>query len=236
MKKFKRAILLGVALLAAAPVASVEAQTLKTTRLPDGTGTIGTAPGWTVEGAYRGSVTLKGPQGAVIQLGVPWAITLPIDPVTGWQSIAAGQAPTANVGDIATALNQVLYYNGRGRLTRLSRRSARPAIQGMPASMLSYDFVAAGKTYTAIGYFTTLGYGQSSPVWSMYCSCVVAPKPVFWKMFPTMVKMWGTWKVNGKAPDAGSSSALTDGIIKMKWASADKQAKYFRENILGNPR
>ncbi len=237
MKQAKRAILLVVALLGATSLCSVEAQTLKTTRLPDGTGTIGTAPGWTVEGAYRGSVTLKGPQGAVMQLGVPWAITLPIDPVTGWQSIAAGQAPTANVGDVVTALQQVMYFHsGQARIVRLNRRAARPAIVGVPASMFSYDFVTGGKTYTGIGYYTTLSYGQSSPVWNLYASVVAAPKATFWKQFPTMVKMWGNWKANGKTPDAGSASALTDGIIKMKWASADKQAKYFREDILGDPR
>ena len=42
---------------------------LKTTEFPDGTGTIGLAPGWKVDGSYRGSIGCKGPGGAAILVG-----------------------------------------------------------------------------------------------------------------------------------------------------------------------
>jgi hypothetical protein len=209
------------------------AQTLRTDPLHDKTGTIGLAPGWKQINAYRGAVDCSGPNGASIRLGLPFAILVPIDPVTGWRPIGADTAPVANTGDLVGALREVMTKSFQARITKLTKRQAKSASPGVPAYYFCYDFVQGGKTFTVLGYFTTLSYGSTSPVWSLYSSGVIAPKPVFKKMLPTMLKMWASWRPNGQEPDSGSASALVDGIIKQRWTSAHKQSDDFLEHVLG---
>lgn len=212
---------LGAALPGAAPPAA--AQTLRQTPFDDGTGSIGLAPGWRIDSAYRGSVTCVGPGGAAVILGVPWAVFRPDTSLAG-----AHQQPRAYPGDILGALREVLAKRGGAALRSVSGNQVPGAFPGVPAYYLLYEFEQNGRVMTGMGYFTTLDYGPSSPAWQLYSSAVVAPREQFPQVLQTMLRMWRAWRPNGREPREGSSSALFDSLMRERQLSHERISREFR--------
>lgn len=194
------------------------AQTLKPTPFNDGTGSIGLAPGWTINGAYKGAVQCDGPNGAAVILKMPWTIMRPESSLNGLP--AAQDQPNARAGDLAGALREVMRKKGGATLKNVRMSRAGNVSPGTPAFILMYEYVQNGKQMTGLGYFAAPDYGPSQPFWQLYSSAIVAPTKNFAQMAPTMVKMWRSWKPNGAAPKEGSSSAIFDDILK------DRQIRY----------
>lgn len=204
-----------------------KAPALKTTQFPDGTGSIGVAPGWKLGETYRGSCSLSGPGDTAVVLGIPWAILRPDSSVA---SLPAGQqTPMANPGDLATALREVITKRAQARLTSLRMRPAPSATPNVPAAQCMYEYELNGKIFSALGYLTTLDYGASSPAWQLYASAVIAPKPRFMKELPTMLAVWKSWRPNGQAPKAGSESAKFDEMMQKNRENYDKMQAEFRK-------
>ena len=189
---------------------------LKTKVFPDETGTIGLAPGWILDGAYRGSCGCNGPDGQKLLMGFPWNILrvghpLLNDPIAkqAWKDQAR-----AKDGDLETALRQVIESKGDARLLSLRSRPAPPGLEGVPAKYFLYEFTSKGKKITALGYFSSVVTNDNTlPSWSLYSSAVMAPSNRFMKDLPTMMAMWNSWRPNGKKPKAGSESAMIDANI-----------------------
>lgn len=201
---------------------------LKTTPFPDGTGSIGIAPGWRLDSAYNGGVGCVGPNGAVVILKLPYVILRPESGVA--QLPGAAQQPIARAGDISGALRAIMAKNGDvlGRVR--GKRIAGPA-SGAPAYLLNYEFKHNGQSWTAIGYFATLDYGSSQPMWQLYSSAVAAPTAQFTKTAPAMLAMWKSWRPNGQKPSEGSTSAIFDEILKDRKVSFDEIQRQFREQL-----
>lgn len=207
--------------------AGQQAPRLKQTDFPDGTGSVGLPNGWQLGGAYRGSVQCTGPNGSGVVLGMPWTILRPDSSVAALP--ASGQTPMARTGDLATALREVVHKSVHCQLKSVRSRQAPSIFPGVPAVYYLYDYVQNGKTITALGYFTALDYGPSTPSWQLYSSAVAAPKEHFVKLLPTMLAIWKSWRPNGQAPKAGSESAKLDEILKGRRESFEKIQEEFRK-------
>ena len=189
---------------------------LKNKVFPDETGSIGLAPGWILDGAYRGSCGCNGPEGQKILMGFPWNILRPNHPLL--DNPVAEQAwkdqPKARDGDLEGALRQVIESKKEARLLSLRSRPAPPGLDGVPAKYFLYQMLSKGKKTTALGYFTGIVTDDNTlPSWSLYSSAVLAPSERFMKDLPAMMAMWNSWRPNGKKPKAGSESAMIDANI-----------------------
>ena len=194
------------------------AQNLKQTNFNDGTGSIGLAPGWQLDGVYRGAVQCVGPNGAAVVLKMPWVI---MRPESSLNNLSAAQTtPTARAGDIAGALREIMQKKIGATLKNVRGKKAPSAPGGPPAYLLMYEYVQNGQPMTGLGYFAVLDYGPSQPFWQLYSSAIVAPTKSFTQAAPTMVKIWRSWKPNGLPPHEGSSSAIFDDILQ------DRQLRY----------
>jgi hypothetical protein len=214
---------------------------LKTVELEDGTGTIGLAPGWRIDGSYRGTVGCKGPGGSAVVMGMPWVIQRPDHPVTNMPENPGG--PKARVGDLAGALREVLAHN-KGRLTSLRSRPAPSGLAGVPAVYFLYEYQRDGKTLVGMGYFSTIGSQDDVlPYWQLYSSAVIAYKERFIKDLPTMMAMWNSWRPNGQRPREGSNGALIDAVkeanqkraqetLKSQQEAFDRMNEKFRREVL----
>lgn len=212
-----------VALVAFAPSAS--AQTLRQTPFPDGTGSVGIPAGWQLNGAYKGQVQVDGPGGAAVVFGLPWTI---IDPTSSIGDLAAANnSPSARAGDVLGALNAVLVRNG-ARLTSVRGMAVAPAVPGAPTYLLLYQYTRGGASITALGYFAALTYGPGQAVWQLYSSAVIAPTPRFSALLPTMLRMWRSWRPNGRAPVEGSASAIFDRALQENRDSFEEIQRQFR--------
>jgi hypothetical protein len=217
-------VALGMVLLAGS-VSPTSAQRLQRTQFEDGTGSIGLPPGWRITSVYRGKVTCAGPNGAAVNLGIPWGIQTP-GKLTELPTY--GKYPLAHPGDIPTALREVLQKYVRANLRSLSGNPAPQAFRGVPAYYLLYDFEQNGRMMTGLGYFTALTYGPDSPGWELYSSGVAAPREQFPQMLQTMLQMWSSWRPNGQAPSEGSSSALFDELQAERQLSHERISRKFR--------
>ncbi|MBC8140919.1 MAG: hypothetical protein H7Y38_05700, partial [Armatimonadetes bacterium] len=225
MRKTVAFAALCVTVCAASP-AFAQGVKLKTTPFPDGTGSIGIAPGWHLESAYNGGVGCSEPGGAVVILKLPYTILRPESSVA--QLPASATAPMAQAGDLIGALRSVLEKTN-GKLGTVRGRKLGNLPSGAPTYLLHYQFKQNGRDYTAIGYFAPLDYGADQPMWQLYSSAVAAPTPQFTKQLPAMLAMWKSWRPNGKKPREGSASAVFDEILKNRKASYDEIQKKFRE-------
>jgi hypothetical protein len=200
---------------------------LKTTPFADGTGSIGLPSGWKITEAYRGTVTCVGPEKQAVVLGMPWTILRPDSEVATLPG--QGRAAQAMVGDIPTALREVLTKNASARLLSLRTRDAPRAFPNVPAFHAMYEYEQGGRVYAAFGYLTTLDYGPSSPSWQFYASAVLAPKPRFLKDLPTLLAMWKSWRPNGQPPKAGSESAKFDELLRENRENYERMQAEFRK-------
>lgn len=226
-------VILTLTVLSCAPAVShaqaAKAGEFKQTSFPDGTGTIGLAPGWRIDNSYRGAVTCVGPSGALIVLKLPWMILRPEGSVA--QLPSAAQHPVARSGDLVGALREVLLKKGAATLKRVRGKRLGDVAPGSPAYLLLYEFVQNGKAMTGIGYFAALDYGADQPFWQLYSSAVIAPTAQFPKIAPTMLRMWKSWRPNGQEPQEGSASAVFDKIIQDRKTSYERIQKEFREQL-----
>lgn len=220
----RAAVVLGVVVAAC----STAAAQLRQTPLGDGTGSIGLAPGFQITEGYRGSVTCAHANGALVALGIPWAVLRTDSGLLGLP--AAQQTPIARTGDVVTALREILAKKAGARLTSLRSREAPPALAGVPAYYLMYEYVLGGRAYTAIGYVTTIDNGPSAP-WQLYASAIIAPTGSFVKLYPTLMAMWRSWRPNGQEPTAGSQSAKIDEILRDRRERYEDMQEAFRRNL-----
>jgi hypothetical protein len=180
---------------------------LKMTKLPDGSGVVGLPPGWKINGAYAGTCSCKGPNGAEVLMGMPWPILRPDSGTDGVPGVAP--MPKADVGDLAGALRAVIEVEVKGRVISIRSQPAHgPA--GKPAANLLYQFEKNGKTLVGMGYFTMLDYYQGLPTWQLYSSVVLAPKERFIQDLPTLMAVYDSWRPDGKVPKEPKSKAMAD--------------------------
>lgn len=186
---------------------------LTTKEFPDGTGLIGLAPGWMLDGAYRGTCGCRSANGSSVIMGMAQPILRPDGPVGQMPEAPMLKMPTARVGDLSGAIRSILEKGG-ARVKSLRSRPGPPATPGVPALYFLYEYEKQGKKLTAMGYFSTIAYYDSSPNWDLYSSYVTAPSERFVKDLPTMMAMWNSWRPNGSKPKAGSESEMIDTVLK----------------------
>lgn len=221
-------LVLGGALLA--PVHAQDVK-LKQTEFEDGTGSIGLAPGWKINGVYKGAVQCDGPNGSAVVLKLPWAIMVP----GALPGLDPGNTPVAQPGDMLTALREVLQKRVGATLKSVRSTRTTDVSTGVPAYYLLYEYTQNGKKMTGMGYFAPLTYGYGQPSWQLYSSAVVAPTAEFPKQVRTMLQIWRSWRPNGQPPREGSSSAIFDRILKEKQNHYDQIQKDFHDIVLGDP-
>ncbi len=202
---------------------------LKTTAFPDETGSIGLAPGWRLDGAYRGTCGCKGPGGTGIIMGMGATILRTDHPVAD-MSMVPTTMPRARIGDLSGAIRSILERGG-SRVISLRSRPAPAAEPGVPALYYLYEYERQGKRISSLGYFSTLAYPDSSPYWQLYSSYVFAPSERFLQELPTMMAMWNSWRPNGRKPKAGSESAMLDSVLKENQKRVGETMKNQRETF-----
>ncbi|MBC7807144.1 MAG: hypothetical protein H7145_13460 [Akkermansiaceae bacterium] len=203
---------------------------LTTKEFPDGTGLIGLAPGWVLDGAYRGTCGCKSANGSSIMMGRGQAILRPDGPVGQMPEAAMLKMPAAQVGDLGGAIRSIL-EGGGSRVKSLRSRPAPPISPGVPAFYYLYEYEKQGKRLTALGYFTTIAYYDSSSNWDLYSSYVTAPSERFVTDLPVMMAMWNSWRPNGSKPKAGSESAMIDEVLKENLKTHAATMKEQRESF-----
>lgn len=219
--------MLGAVLLGT--TAPVAAQGLTQTPFDDRTGSIGLAPGWQINNAYRGSVTCTGPNNSLVVLGLPWTIVNPNDGrIMTLPSVR--QQPIARVGDIVGAWREVLAKRFGARLLSVRGNPTTGFSRGVPAYHLLYEYEQNGRRGVGLGYFTVLSYGPNDP-WQLYSSYVVAYREDFQQTVQTMVSMWRSWRPNGQEPREGSTSAMWDDILRERRLSYEFWQREFREQL-----
>ncbi|MGD9536040.1 MAG: hypothetical protein AB7P52_01460 [Alphaproteobacteria bacterium] len=164
---------------------------LQQVRIPDGSGTIGLAPGWRIRNAYDGAVDIDGPGGAYFGLAgrsllttEPYAQMFPqmpyvssLDPVQGLYEVAA---QSQRLGGLPTQVEvlgaePVPWQNGQAALIRFRLATPQQVLD-------NYGLYALMQT-------------DAAQVMSYY-TAITAPPEVFEQILPAALAMWSSWSAN----------------------------------------
>jgi hypothetical protein len=151
---FVTALLLGVPAMCASGVASATpaaaglAQELTTYVFPDGSGSMGLPPGWTVVRAQLGDVMAQGPKGERLRFGLVIPVVDPTSPQAGWL-MAGGAEPGSFIAVPYSADAATLFTQGSEQVAQKLRLPA-PSItiestRNMPANFGGKNFAVYGQ-------------------------------------------------------------------------------------------
>lgn len=164
---------------------SAQAAPLTRTPFPDGSGTIGLAPGWQVVNSYKGTVDIVGPEGTVMGLG-GYLNVVP-------SSVAAyfPGSPHVSSTDPATAFVELAQQNG----VRMQLLDQRPTPwENGQAAFVRYRANVKGTTLDGFGLVALMPYDPNAMIF--YQSYVYAPTSVFPRILPTALQTWASWSIN----------------------------------------
>lgn len=158
---------------------------LTRTPFPDGSGTIGLAPGWQVVNSYKGTVDIVGPEGTVMGLG-------------GVVNVVSAQAarlfpgsPYVSTLDPAAAFVELAQQSG----VRMQLLDQRPTPwQNGQAAFVRYRANVNGTSLDGFGLVALMPYDTNAMIF--YQSYVYAPASVFPRILPTALQTWSSWSIN----------------------------------------
>ena len=110
----------------ATPAAAKPAQKLTPYIFPDGSGSMGLPPGWTVDHAQLGDIIAQGPNGEKLRFGLVVPVIDPTSPQAG-VLMAGGGAPASFIAVPYSADAATLFTQGSAQIAQKMRRQA-PAI------------------------------------------------------------------------------------------------------------
>jgi hypothetical protein len=155
-----------------APAANVQ---LTRVGFPDGSGSIGLAPGWELMYASQGAADIRGPQ-----------------PGTG-MSIGANLTVPYTSSDPAQALQ--IMAQEQGKNIRLTIIDSKPTPwQNGNAAFVHYRTVMNGQSMDYFGLFAITPYDGNQVFF--YTSYIQASSANFPQVLPVGLKIWGSWSVN----------------------------------------
>jgi hypothetical protein len=142
---------------------------------PDGSGSIGLAPGWQLMYANQGAADIKGPQ-----------------PGTG-MSIGANLIVPYTSSDPAQAIQ--LMAQQQGKNLRLTVIDSKPTPwQNGNAAFVHYRTLMDGQSMDYFGLFAITPYDGNQVFF--YTSYIQASSANFPQVLPVGLKIWGSWSVN----------------------------------------
>lgn len=154
---------------------------------PDGSATLSLPANWRIADGRKGAVEIQGPGSEQLMLGFQTFVT-------------SGQAPYM-------APEQALAWFMRShsiQLLGIQNREAQRAASGQ-AELIVADSQMQGQRYKLIARVTTAPIGMGN--WMLQISSMGAPADHFDADFPTMQKIWNSWKLDNGYVQGGFQTA-----------------------------
>ena len=238
---------IALALLFTAPLCG-RAQTLSRYQFPDGSGSIGLAPGWKIVNAGNGAVAAKGANGA-ISLGIPLPVVS--------RNVAAQFPGIPNAalfpGSLRVDLNDPAHAAidmmlAMNRKTPGSIRNLKiKAVETVPvekgkSAFIRYSVTLNGTPTEAFGLYTVMPIDATQGM--LFYSIVCASKSDYGKALPTMMAMWHSWSLSdavirkrlqdaatalGQIDVVGASNEVNARRRKVAEAAAEASDAYIRQ-------
>lgn len=194
---------------------------LTRTRLPDGSGFIGLAPGWRIGDAYKGALDAAGPNGELLSLGVANKV-LPSMPGRG-----PYRPPWPAFQMYVNILNKGALQNGQMTLRLIEQQPDQ--FRNGEAAWLDYELTTQGKKRRGFAWVATARLPSDIGAWFFYTSSAGAPAEIFGRELPTMIAMWKSWGVNQEVFRERMDSAIRSmhEINRMIQETNDYRSKTF---------
>jgi hypothetical protein len=191
------------------PAANVQ---LTRVSFPDGSGSIGLAPGWELMYANQGAADIKGPF-----------------PYSG-MSVGTNLTVPYTSGDPAQAIQMMAQQSAQqqGKTIRLTMIDSKPTPwQNGNASFLRYRTVMDGQSIDYFGLFAITPFDGSQVFF--YSSYIQGSTASFAQVLPVGLKIWGSWSVNPavfaeRLRKAAESMRETSDLLSS--ANANRQRAY----------
>jgi hypothetical protein len=234
---------------------SASAQRLTPVHFPDGSGSIGVAPGWKLTSAAEGTAMLAGPGGAVVNVGMVSLVTCPNpERAMGLGIDIPGGAfpgmPRIRFDDpVAAEIDFARFCTRRAarqgipfQLTGIQAVQYTPWQNGR-AAFIRHRSVFKDKAFETFGLYAIMPVSPTSA--TFYSSEIAAPVGQFKQLAPIMMAMWKSWglsrgTVNRRLADAAATVAGIDTVGAASSISAEnrrvaqKEARKWDDVIRGS--
>jgi hypothetical protein len=227
---------------------------LQTYRFPDGTGTVGIAPGWTTNATgCLDSFSVTGPADQRISFGLSFGISEPDGQLMRSHAQIAEQSRQMGVQPPPPPQVIIGRYSEPGdairmlipQLSRLSAQRGGPVselrslkvleekpspIPDSKSAVVTYDFMMAKspdapmRPFRGTAHVTTSRLSQD--MWTVFLTELVAPVDTFDHDLPMMLAMSNSLKVNQEVMARKSQQRLNDGSAAHAQRMADQKARF----------
>lgn len=224
---------------------AASAQKLTRQKFVDGSGSIGVATGWKIGSSANGAVSLAGPSGATMDLGIPMSVVtrgverlypeIP-NPFPGSPRVDFNDPVRAGMDLIAFAAKALA---AKGQSVRILKIKAVEPVRDFQNGRAAYIHITSsinGKSFDTFGLWAIMPVDNTQGIF--YTSAVSAPTAEFDKMFPTMMAMWQSWslsdstikkRLNGAAEALGrvDYAGTVDSVVRERRRVAEKAAEQY---------
>lgn len=204
---------------------------------PDGSGSIALPEGWQIiglgQGISKGSVDVRGWNGATVVLGGAFPVSTPGSTIPDPRVLVAPYATPEKAVFLLDAEVQRTRGQPPNPTLKILETKPLPAPAGQHAALLHLTLDLQGQPYESLAYVLTTP--TSPTTWLYYQSQVYAPQPVFRKNLPVMLTIWKSWKVSSRVYQERLDETLTNLQQAAETGRAmDAQATQVRENASWN--
>lgn len=176
------------------------------TQIPDGSGTLRLPTGWKITGAVKSMVSIAGPAGQLVDLGIWYQVYTP----QAASQMFARPPLVAGFSDPAAATRELFpqlaaTFNVRAALDRIVEQAPVEYPNGT-AAFLHCEFTINQEKRKGLSLVIMSPVGDGT--WIYYTSGCSSSAGTFAENFPVMWEIWSSWKVSDHVYRRRMSEAL----------------------------
>jgi hypothetical protein len=164
------------------------------TQIPDGSGTLKLPTGWTITGAVKSMVSIAGPSGQLVDLGLWYPVYTPEAASQMFarpQFVAAFSDPSTASRELFPQMASALKV--RATLDRIIEHAPVEYPNGR-AGFLHFEFTVNGEKRRSLAVIIMSPAGDGT--WTYYTSGCSSSAATFGENLPIMWEIWSSWKVS----------------------------------------
>ena len=187
----------GGAPAAAAPGRTRAPVQLTRQQFPDGSGSIGLAPGWKIGSSWKGVVDIHGPSGEVGVFGYYQQVIVnwigPPSPVPG-AIYGRIRNPAAALASYCDSFTKGAVSRGQATFKIIETAPMQPLTAGSQTAMFLVEMRSGQSAVRSLALVSVAPIDSEN--WIYYMSAVTAPEQLFAEQLPVMMQMWSSWGIS----------------------------------------
>jgi hypothetical protein len=166
-------------------------------QFPDGSGSIGLAPGWRIGSSWKGIVDIHGPNGETGIFGYYQQVLVnwigPPSPVPG-AIYGRIRNPASALAAYCDSYTKGAVSRGQATFRIIETAPMQPLTAGSQTAMFLVEVRSGQSAVRSLALVSVAPIDSEN--WIYYMSAVTAPEQLFAERLPVMMQMWSSWGIS----------------------------------------